>query len=38
MFGGIETKLNEIEMTFRNEASKIREGHIKVYFRPFSIK
>ena len=37
MFGGIETKLNEIEMAFRNEASKIRDTS-KFISVAFSIK
>ena len=32
MFSGIETKLNEIEMAFRNEASKIRDTSKFIYF------
>ena len=31
MFRGIEKKLNEIEMSYRNEAAKIRKlGNVKV--------
>ena len=37
MFGGIETKLNEIEKAFRNEAAKIRDTS-KLKSEPFSIK
>ena len=37
MFGGIETKLNEIEMAFRNEAATIRDTS-KFLSEPFSIK